>query len=439
MRKGICLLLCVILASMVFFVPGKAVSVDEKPLLSEMSENECLEFVKDNGVVLPDLRETESDWGSFVKRIITLVESDPDIVFGINYTVTANLAEEIRSVVNEYYGVSEQDLTEPYAIAWLEHSEVYGTWNDEYKKYNCYAYVLGKTTIFNPGAFVYIQENPEDIYASRYVFNFYTYDLGQIASIVCDDLVALGKSRITTETNQIDTSNLCTHEEIICLRIGTDDYHFMKYTSDGWLHKPSTTQVLRYKYTPTVSRIWTNECVKNGTYYSPTLTYTSDIIFISYDGHDWDYAKNYNGTHTKSCDICSDVFVEDCDLKYTYASLNCHKSVCNDCGHTVTGIACDFEYAYTGDGTSAHTHSGTCQDCGHVSTGSCSFAFSYCGTNAGIHQHINTCTVCGETKGSAMACTYLSGSNNCRICGHNKNAIVTALGIPEDTYTYVNE
>ena len=401
----------------------------EHEYLSDMSESECIEFIKQYGVEIPSDYD-EATWGPFVKKIIRLVEENPDHQFTYNYTVTLAFANAIKDAVNQHYNVSTGE-TAMYTASEsttyvLTHSVAIGPWIPEYGLYNCYIYAIGipQTIFVDPGNY------------SKQTFSL-SLSVRDMADIAIADLQALGHQRVTRDG--IDTSNLCDNEQIICLRKGPDDYHFMRFNSGDWYHKPGGTAILKYNYQPSLMRIWTNECLDNEGPKAPTREYTSEIIFISFNGHDWDYAKNYNGTHTKSCDICGDVFVKDCDLEYTYTSLNCHKSVCSDCGHTVTGIACDLAYTYTGDGTSTHTHSGTCQDCGHVSTGTCSFAFSYCGTNNGTHQHINTCTVCGETKGSAMACTYLSGSNNCRICGHNKNAIVTALGLPEDTYTYVNE
>ena len=145
-------------------MPTYAVSNIEKPMLSEMSEMECLEYVKDNGVILPDFHDNESEWGPFVKKIITLVESNPYIDLGISYTVTADLAEAIRRIVNEYYGVGEQNIN--FALCgeynvdeptWLEDSAVYGVWDTNFEKYNCYSYSIGiDDKAWDPGFYAYL-------------------------------------------------------------------------------------------------------------------------------------------------------------------------------------------------------------------------------------------------------------------------------------------
>lgn len=86
------------------------------------------------------------------------------------------------------------------------------------------------------------------------------------------------------------------------------------------------------------------------------------------------------------------------------------------------------------------SHVYVCEICGDESYSEThTWEYQYCGTNNETHQHIKTCTVCGKTSGSAIACSYMIGSDNCRVCGHNKNLIVTALVAPEEVYTYLND
>lgn len=88
---------------MLFRIPG-FINMDSsnKPQLSQMSEKECIEFIKSRGVVIPKDLDNEN-LGAFVKNIITEVEKDPERPFFISYTVTRNFVEDIRKVVNEYY------------------------------------------------------------------------------------------------------------------------------------------------------------------------------------------------------------------------------------------------------------------------------------------------------------------------------------------------
>lgn len=411
--------------SVVIYMPINAMPNDEIMLLSELSESECLEFVKDRGVMLPDLREKESDWGPFVKRIITLVEANPNVDFGISYTVSAGLAEEIRDVVNAYYGVNEWEQRSQLftnartdSATWLEDSEVHGEWDESFRLYNCYSFVLGYTVAYNPGAVAYIQTHPDDIAALGYDFNLYEYTAEQIGEIVCEDLEIRGKERIIMEPSEMDTSNLCNEEEIICLRIGTDDYHFMKFTSEGWLHKPARTQVLRYKYTPADSRYWTNERVVDGVFLPSTLTYDSTIYFISYNGHDWGYTYSGNGIHTKSCSICGDAFTSNCQYSYTYTGNNNHSVTCVDCGNTAYGVSCIMTTTCNNDGT----HTRSCNSCSNEYTDSCNLEY----TNLTNTRHSVSCTVCDyEVNSQLCTLTYTSNGNQthtvcCTLCGNSR-------------------
>lgn len=59
MRKLTCLILCMIL-----LIPCLSMSthgVEEKPLLSEMSEAECITFLKEHGVNIPPLYKNEQE------------------------------------------------------------------------------------------------------------------------------------------------------------------------------------------------------------------------------------------------------------------------------------------------------------------------------------------------------------------------------------------
>ena len=69
---------------------------------------------------------------------------------------------------------------------------------------------------------------------------------------------------------------------MIALRKSATDYHFMKYSSGSWLHKPGNTNPLKYKYTPANSRAWINEYIYINTPKPPTQYYTDTIYYIIY-------------------------------------------------------------------------------------------------------------------------------------------------------------
>ncbi len=77
MKRKICMLICLMVLCGAISASASSPTESLKPRLSEMTEQECLEFMKERGVILPDIRENESDWGPFVKQTIALVETDP--------------------------------------------------------------------------------------------------------------------------------------------------------------------------------------------------------------------------------------------------------------------------------------------------------------------------------------------------------------------------
>ena len=81
----------------------------EKPMLSSLSESECIEFIKASGVDIPKGFDNDS-LGGFVKEMITSVEEDPYYHLVVSSIVTHDFAEEIRRAVNEYHGIGPYDI-----------------------------------------------------------------------------------------------------------------------------------------------------------------------------------------------------------------------------------------------------------------------------------------------------------------------------------------
>lgn len=74
-------------------------------LLSELPEVECKEFVLSKGVQIPSSLNSGHIDG-FIKELICQAEREPQVQCGyFSSTDTVYLAESIRKVVNEYYGV----------------------------------------------------------------------------------------------------------------------------------------------------------------------------------------------------------------------------------------------------------------------------------------------------------------------------------------------
>lgn len=421
-RKILCMLLSVLLVLSALPMASVAGISESKPLLSEISESECIAFVKECGIELPTIYDDEAEWGPFVKGAITLFENNPNAPITISYTVTAKLAKEIRNAVNDYYGITStytgQRMLNAYTASstGLLYSTVYAEWDPDFEKYNCYSYVLGITDVkFNPGMITAMEKYPSN--PEKWNIDILNITIEEIRDSVIEDLETRGETRIIYEGSAMDTSNLCTNESVICVRKGSEDYHFMKYTTDGWLHKPGETQILKYNTVPNDMDIWTNEAVSMGVYIEATKTYDSTIYFISYNGHDWHYTYNGDGAHTKSCSICEDAFTSDCNYDYTYIGNDKHSASCVDCNSVISGTACSFTYTSNDDGT----HTRSCNQCSNAYTESCDLEY----TNLTNTRHSVACAVCDYYVNSQLCTlTYTSKGNqthtaSCTLCGNS--------------------
>ena len=420
---------------------------ESTPLLSALPEQELMEFLEEHGVDIPTSLKRE-DLADFAKQIVIAVEKDAEVPFFINYTVTLEFAEAIRKVVNEYYGVRTTELIPiqspmlSSAITTLQDSYLIGTWVDSYEQYNCYAYAIGETLWLNPGYLQYMIDFAHDPTIGNYSLD--SLDPEYLATKVKSDLEILDYSRISIDDSDSFTDNLCTNERVICVRSGSIDYHFMQYSNGHWLHKPSYTQPLQYKYWPSDGRVWTNEAVYKGEYIEATIQYNSPIVYISYNGHNYSYTSHNTGTHTRRCSICGDSETSPCDLKfvssgtsghyqkcslcgyrsttvshnfsYTYSSGTSHTMRCTDCGYTTSG-SCTINYQYTGNGTN-HTHSGTCSRCNYTCTESCTNVYEYFGLVNGFHKHHSVCSKCDHEATSPVLCVFKN--NVCSACKYDR-------------------
>lgn len=85
------------------------------PRLSQMTEEECIAFIKASEIPIPNGLDKGESFGAFVKRIITAAENDPNSFYGGYSSPGLNeFANAIVALVNEYYGRSTEK-TEPGA------------------------------------------------------------------------------------------------------------------------------------------------------------------------------------------------------------------------------------------------------------------------------------------------------------------------------------
>ena len=268
--------------------------------LSDLSEQECIAFIKAYGVSIPN-DYTEEEWAPFVKSVIKTVEANPAHSFSFNYSVTQKFVEDIQQAVWAYYGYTAADFPNQASARsnyTLQHSvKLYDEWNNNFKNYNCYAYALYGTSATRK---LYIGKPSNDSPASS------SLSLDTLTEIVIDDLAALNKCVVgySCELSYAPVGN-----NLICLRKGYNpdsglavDYHFMKYSSNNWYHKPGESMPLRYRHEPDSSIDWINEGVNSsGPYLDATVIYSGTINYIVYNNsHGSGTGGTFTGEHYHS-------------------------------------------------------------------------------------------------------------------------------------------
>ena len=280
MKRTVALFFAILLTLAMCFTSSAAEPNEPQMRLSELSEEECIAFIKSSRLEIPEELTDYQLLGAFIKNIIATIEEDPYYQFTINYPVTYEFANQIKTVVNNYYGVSENAVRDTHIGTRtypLLYSTLYGNWLDEYYGYNCYSYALGQTRPFDG---MVLRHWPGCFNTSTYLDFSLNMTVGQMADLTMSDLESLGHACRQNTTSYSEIMNYSDTHSIICLRkcssTGLEDYHYMKLSGSAWLHKPGLTHVLRLNTIPSET-VWSNEGVCNGVYYAGDRYYTGDI------------------------------------------------------------------------------------------------------------------------------------------------------------------
>jgi hypothetical protein len=256
------------LALIMTMIVSGSVYATEEHISIPATEKECIEFVEQYDIKVPDVYKDKADFGSLVKKLIDESYEMPVEYYPYSYTELRTLAEEIRSGLLEA-NLLDYDTQKATSTYTLQNSTVYGSWSESFLNYNCYGYAIGNTSNFvDPG------------YYSGGAFSM-SLSISSMASLVVDDLEEQGYWAYYTSTKP---SSLASFEKLICIRKGTYDYHFMKYFPSGnsWRHKPGNTHILKYNYSNAGYNTWTNECSFRGVSYPGDTQYDSSIRYIIY-------------------------------------------------------------------------------------------------------------------------------------------------------------
>ena len=237
-------------------------------------------------------------------------------------------------------------LCSPFSLLIVEAIDGY---QNNTASYNCYAYAINRVVIngviyrpnsdfpiYQPGD---ISENSKNNFDS----GINGYELGIIKCNVIKDLYAMGHSDISIymynennyESNvdydyydfydDLIRSIDFTSKELICFRVGLEDYHFMRYdnTTQSWYHKSGYDPI--YKYTDNRG-IPANDVAWVG-----SDTYDSDIIFLTYNKLLINIEES--GIWEGEVTVKGGSYIEDDNYNYVYCCGNvacCNpNSICN--------------------------------------------------------------------------------------------------------------
>lgn len=234
---------------------------------ARFTEKEALEYIEEKGILLPNGLDKIEGYETLVKEII--LESYKNEIYSPNFNSVElqKFAMDIVESVRKSAGKNTQDGENSNVTKWvLQHSTRHGSWNNLYLKYNCYGYAIGTQRGIDPG------------YYSGYSYDT-SWEISEIASYVKKDLEALG---YIVSVSTMRPVSLASGQNLICVRRGTYDYHFMKCSGVSWYHKPGDTNPLKYNYSSANYTIWDNESIRYETINEPTYTYSSKIYYITY-------------------------------------------------------------------------------------------------------------------------------------------------------------
>ena len=166
----------------------------------------------------------------------------------------------------------------------LENSEIYGGYDSRHDKYNCYAFAIDRYEtssryqingkMCEPGMFKYGEPKFDKDHTT----------ILELANYVKEDLEMMGMTSVDVSPSKPVT--IGDNQKLICVRRGSEDYHFMKYIKeeDIWLHKVGLECILKYNGEFDSLIPWTNEYASLTSEYDGTGDYG-----VTYGGGDVTY------------------------------------------------------------------------------------------------------------------------------------------------------
>lgn len=294
--------------------------------LADMTAEECLEILEENGLTVPEEFQNMEELEKFVQTIAAAVEDDSAYNLVFNYDGTQQFANAIKEAVNTYYGRETQSSSTgimPLAVYELQDSVTVGAWDDNFLFYNCYAYALGYT---------YLPTNsnhfwPGDLSGGGFDISG---TISEWADLTEEDLKAEGYSCVYKTKSYTNVMKYEDTHAIICLRqCKGADFHYMKLDDGLWYHKPGYTHVLQYLYAP-YEKDWTNEYSEYGVAHEGAITYSGTIYYFAFrESHVWISSSCISNYHSGSTHYYQFQRTCSCGVSETYwEAMSCSGPPC---------------------------------------------------------------------------------------------------------------
>lgn len=462
-----------------------------------ISESESLNFIEEFDIEAPVEIRQSSDFASLTQNLIKLSASSRDYRFVYNYGAMQTYAEAIQEVVKRYAVYDDVSLlsSTTYELQYNTVKNNRGEWvtsggayDTRWENYNCYAYAINRIEqpqFYSSG--LYIQYQPGNMSGSGGFSS--TISIADFANIIKNDLLAIGYTNVLLSTT---IPSIDEGQELICVRRGDFDYHFMRYdgATNAWYHKPGKTAVLKYNYIPNNNMLWYTEGSLHGLEASGDTIYDSTIYFIKYDLNDVavsgntsnlsyalnvqakkdsilkinnsSYSKYYSFTISATNSFEVELYDDEMELVESYEGtpvqfykslvgnvyyLKLNYSSVRSSGNINIVISAHAHiYTYTSTGTG---HTASCNVCGYVITTSHTYSSHYCtgcGEYTTLHdydrnyswidgaQHSAQCS-CGDITTQPHA--VRSGRTICLLCGGR--VIIGLEDFGPQSLTYVSQ
>ncbi len=273
-QRGLLILLMAFIVTLICM--NLCAYAEENKKLSEMTEDECINFLKSQGTEIPKEYIDYIQLGYTVKEMIIYIEEHPEAEHIYNYTAKDELFTNVREMVLKYYNIEIENnsfisVYSAKSAVTLQYSKALYSWNERFKNYNCYGFAINVNSWINPGYMVGASYDANSIS---------TISIERFANLAASDLSRLGYTNVTYGSTR---PSYQSGYKVIAVRKCADDFHFMAETSSNvWRHKPGDSVELQYNYSSPVLGKWTNEALNRYGVKSASIEYTSDIMYIKY-------------------------------------------------------------------------------------------------------------------------------------------------------------